>query len=68
MLLGGAAVERTVSVTAPPVPSVAISAPVRGLPSPLRTDALRTAAAGEGASNGVCAGQRRVARAKESGL
>jgi hypothetical protein len=55
-------------VTACTGPSVAISAPVRGLLSSLCTDELRTVAAGGGASHGICAGQRRVARVKESGL
>src|SRR5271165_578230 len=48
---------RTVGVTAPTAPVRGLSGPVRG-PSPVRTDAWRTTAAQDAASNGVCAGQR----------
>jgi hypothetical protein len=63
-----AATERTVSITAP-------TGPVGGYfcsgPWPPEPDAHGRIADGGGrggASNGVCAGQRRVARVKESGL
>ena len=60
--------KRAVSVTAPTRPSVARHVPVRGpIEVPIALDA-RTWAAREHASQCICAGQRHMARRKESGL